>query len=311
MSIISKVAPAADKLKAVFGNGSGRALLHLQKASPQLLIGAGVVGFAATVYLASRQTLKLEAVVDKNKVVFDAIKEDMEANEDISKREHTQKLAMAYLRFGADIATLYSVPLLIGSASLACFIGSHRIMAGRNAAALAAYTLADESYRRYRERVVAEHGEEKDRFYASGYVEKEDEVENEDGTVSVRKRVHREGHLPSKYARFFDQTSVAWKSDASLNLYTLRTEQDYANDMLRARGHVFLNEVYDRLGIPRTSEGSIVGWVRSDNPSASGDGYIDFGIYDPENLKAREFVNGYEKSILLDFNVDGVIYDLI
>jgi hypothetical protein len=76
--------------------------------------------------------------------------------------------------------------------------------------------------------------------------------------------------------------------------------------MLQARGHVFLNEVYDALGIPRSQAGAVVGWVRG-----QGDGYIDFGLFNSENDRARDFVNGYERSILLDFNVNGVIYDLI
>ena len=51
---------------------------------------------------------------------------------------------------------------------------------------------------------------------------------------------------------------------------------------------------------------AVVGWVLG-----NGDNCIDFGIWDSANEKARDFVNGREGAILLDFNVDGVIYDLI
>jgi len=49
------------------------------------------------------------------------------------------------------------------------------------------------------------------------------------------------------------------------------------------------------LGFERTKEGSVVGWVMD-----NGDDYVDFGMLDL-------WKNGY----LLDFNVDGVIYDLL
>ena len=73
---------------------------------------------------------------------------------------------------------------------------------------------------------------------------------------------------------------------------------------------MFLNEAYDQLGIPRTKAGAVVGWVYNEKDPV-GDNYIDFGIYDPKDEKARDFVNGYERVILLDFNVDGYILDLI
>ena len=88
----------------------------------------------------------------------------------------------------------------------------------------------------------------------------------------------------------------------------LRRQQDYANEMLKTKGHLFLNEVYDMLGFQRTKLGQIAGWVY-ENPN--GDGYIDFGIYDIHDQTKRDFVNGYERSIWLDFNVDGNILDLI
>ena len=86
----------------------------------------------------------------------------------------------------------------------------------------------------------------------------------------------------------------------------LNGQQNFANDLLQARGHVFLNEVYDMLGIPRSQAGAVVGWVKE-----FGDGYVDFGIFDGKTSQARSFVNGEERNILLDFNVAGVIYDLI
>ena len=90
----------------------------------------------------------------------------------------------------------------------------------------------------------------------------------------------------------------------------LRHTQDYFNDLLRSRGSVVLNEVYDYLGIPRTKAGAVVGWIY-DEKNPKGDNYIDFGIYNIHDRAARDFVNGYERSIWLDFNVDGYILDLM
>jgi hypothetical protein len=108
------------------------------------------------------------------------------------------------------------------------------------------------------------------------------------------------------YARFFDELSTSWNREPEYNLVFLKCQQSYANDMLKTRGHVFLNEVYDSLGIERTKAGQVVGWVISED----GDNFIDFGLY-ANNGKVRDFINGREGAILLDFNVDGVIYDKI
>ena len=87
----------------------------------------------------------------------------------------------------------------------------------------------------------------------------------------------------------------------------LKQQQVYATDMLKQRGHLFLNDVYDMLGILHSQEGAVVGWIY-DEENPIGDNYVDFGIYDERNA---DFVNGYERSILLDFNVDGYILDKI
>lgn len=107
----------------------------------------------------------------------------------------------------------------------------------------------------------------------------------------------------SQYARFFDEQSPSWNDNSEMNLAFLKLQEQYANDKLKSVGHLFLNDVYDMLGIPRTKAGQVVGWVYEEN-NPNGDNYVDFGL---SEVGASRFVNGYEKSVLLDFNVDGEI----
>ena len=109
-------------------------------------------------------------------------------------------------------------------------------------------------------------------------------------------------YLTAAYGVYSDKK----RKDNDYNMMFLRQQQNYFNDLLRVRKHVFLNEVYDALGIPRSQAGAVVGWMISEE----NDNFIDFGIFDGDKPRSRDFVNGYENSILLDFNVDGVIYNL-
>ena len=111
----------------------------------------------------------------------------------------------------------------------------------------------------------------------------------------------------SQYGRFFDNGCPGWNTDSECTLLFLKQQQAYANDLLRSRGHIFLNEIYDMLGIPRTKIGQIVGWVY-DEKNPIGDNYISFDIYGDQNV---DFVNGRSDKALLDFNVDGNILDRI
>lgn len=64
------------------------------------------------------------------------------------------------------------------------------------------------------------------------------------------------------------------------------------------------------FGFPRTKAGQIVGWIYDEN-NPKGDNFVDFGIYNLNNQSAKDFINGWENSIWLDFNVQGNILDLI
>lgn len=130
-----------------------------------------------------------------------------------------------------------------------------------------------------------------------------DEVETNENTTPV----DRDLYSVSYCAAWFNEKCIPWTKDPETNKFFLLHQQDYANEKLKARGYLFLNDVYDMLGIPRTKAGQVVGWVY-DPESTTSDSYVDFGIFDTRN---EDFINGYENSILLDFNVDGCILDQI
>jgi hypothetical protein len=171
---------------------------------------------------------------------------------------------------------------------------------------MAAYKVLEQNFGNYRNRVIEKYGKEADKFFKTGVYEEEIKEIDENGK-KVKKIVEKiDPNGVSQYARFFDESSNQWSKTPEYNLTFLKCQQNYANDLLKSRGHVFLNEVYDMIGVPRTQAGAVVGWILGE-----GDDYIDFGIFNGENMCNRDFVNGYERSVLLDFNVAGVIYDMI
>lgn len=111
----------------------------------------------------------------------------------------------------------------------------------------------------------------------------------------------------SPYARWFDKDCQGYCNNSECNLMFLRAQQNYANNRLRNQGYLFLNDVYDMIGIPRTKAGQVVGWVY-DERNPIGDNFVDFGIYEDRNAA---FINGYTDKVLLDFNVDGNILDAL
>jgi len=276
----------------------GRTILKTQKHSPTLLFGAGVVGVVATTVLACRATLKLQAVLEEAQSDLEQIKE-VESDK-YSEADRTQDRTVVQIRTALTITKLYGPAVAMGIVSIGCLGGSHHILTKRNAGLMAAYASIEKAFSEYRQRVLDEVGEDKELEFRYGT-----EVVAEEGAKGKTVKRVSPG-TPSMYARFFDECSRSWSRQAEYNLLFLRCQQNYANDLLLSRGHVFLNEIYDMLGIDRSKAGAVVGWVVSD-----GDNFIDFGVFDGNNPMARDFVNGREGSILLDFNVDGVIYDKI
>ena len=187
---------------------------------------------------------------------------------------------------------------------------SHNILKARNAALGAAYAAVDAAFKKYRERAVQKFGEEVDKELRYGLKSEEVLTVNEDGTESVEKVVTADisGDY-SQYAVIFDESSRQWQKNAEYNKLFLIKAQEHFNDLLKNRGYLFLNEVYQHLDIPRTQAGQVVGWLTKENGGE--DGRVDIGLWDIDRDRTRCFINGYERNIILDFNVDGIIFDKI
>jgi hypothetical protein len=278
--------------------------LLAQKGSPKMLFAAGMVGMVGSTVLACRATLKMDEVVGEAKGKLDMAK-TLE-HEDYSEKDRQRDISLIYFQTSVKVARLYLPAVIVGGASIAALTYSHNILTRRNAALMAAYSALDKGFREYRTRVIAKYGEDEDRNlrYGTREIEVVDPETNKKQTVT---RVAPGD--PSIYAKFFDSYSTSWSKDPEYNLYFLKCQQNWANDLLHSRGHVFLNEVYDMLKLDRTKAGAVVGWILSKNGET--DNHISFGIFDGKTQVARDFVNGFEGAILLDFNVDGVIYDKI
>lgn len=294
--------------------------LQFKKHSPEILVVAGVVGTVASTVMACRATTKLSETLEDSKEQIEQIKYYAEHNDAPElKGEYTEEdgkkdLAIAYTQAGLKVGKLYAPAVILGTVSIAAILGGHNILRKRNIALAAAYAGLDKSFKEYRGRVVERFGEalDKELRYNIKAKEVEEIVVNEDGTETVVKNTVEvaDPTAYSDYAKIFDDGCTGWDKDPELNLMTLKRQQEYANQRLKKKGHLFLNEVYDLLGIPRTKAGNIVGWIY-DEKHPIGDNFVDFGIYDIANERNRAFVNGYERNIILDFNVDGPILDMI
>ena len=274
----------------------GRQLLMAKKHSPHILFGAGVAGSITSTVLACRATLKLNDRLDAMREKQIEAERKAQASSTVVESPIRQT-AMIYANHTIEVGKLYGPAIIVGAASIACLTGSHVQLTRRNSALMAAYSAMQQAYTNYRDRVREELGEERELEIYHAIETEEVEIDGKAELVQ-----NADPNKWSPYSRFFDEGSPYWEKNAELNRAFLQSQQSYFNQRLQARGYVFLSEVYDALGIERDKKSIVVGWVLGED----GDNYVDFGLF---KESSNRFINGYERNIILDFNVDGVILD--
>lgn len=298
-----------ETIRAAASNKAALAIFKGKKYSPQILFGAGVVGFGATVVLAVRATNKVSQKVDDAQVSLSASK----ATEDDGATKRIK------LQLAGDIAKQYALPVAVGLTTLGCFGGAHYILNKRNGVLLAAYGALHQAHSAYRKRVVEEYGEDIDRKFALGgqdYAVTEKMADGSEKMTLKTAVVSENGRSP--YAQCFDEKSRFFTREPGMNTSILEIKRGQANDKLMGQGHLFLNEAYDLLGLPRTPQGAIVGWIydpRGDRKDANlipRDHFVTFGLWENDPEYIDDLIDGRSKmGIWLDFNVEGPIWDKI
>lgn len=275
----------------------GKVKLGAKRNAPELLLGAGLITGTACVITASRSTLKAQDINNQSQINKLRLAADFEQGL-INEEEFRKEVIKHYSKLGLSLLKEYSIPLGLYGATVACIFSSYKIQKNRQMALSAALTACTTAYATLVKKIKngAENGlTAKEVLEGVEVVEK---VDPETGEVTME-RVQGDA-VCGLYSARFDKYSTCWEKDKFQNECTLQSEQNWANDRLRLQGYLFLNDVYDRLGLPRTKAGQIVGWTLE----GEGDGYVDFGIQDCSNYDDVRFDNN---AFDLDFNVDGDI----
>ena len=277
---------------------AGRAGLVLSKHAPTILTAAGTAGFIGTTILASKATLKVEETVAEETALLVKVHEAHDAGK-LEDKDALRDKVILYTRMTTKLAKLYAPALILGAASIVSLATGHGIMLKRNASLAAAYAAVDQAFKTYKKKVESKFG--KDAVIDALVSTAEEDLTKNELTMEAIAAV--DGVSP--YGVIFDETNNNWSADEDLSMLHLKCQQQYANDILQTRGHIFLNEVYKMLGFPHTPAGAVTGWVKG-----NGDDFVDFnifeGTFEGEDEKGRTVTKW-----ALDFNVDGVMYDKI
>lgn len=283
-----------------------RQILVARKNSPTILFVAGTVGVVTTTVLACRATLKVEEVLNDHQKTLLDIKTVQ--HEEYTESDRKQDMATLYVQTVIKFTKLYGPAIILGTVSIGMLTQSHNILSKRNAGLTAAYAALEKGFKDYRRRVTDEFGPEKERELRFGKVSETVLEDAEDGKVKKRKKTSFGDGGGSIYSKIFDEYNENWDVHPEYNVLFLRGAQNWLNDQLRTKGHLFLNDVYRQLGYEDTPAGSQVGWLYE----GDGDNFVDFGIFTDQHMnQMHDFLIGREGGIMLDFNVDGPIWDKI
>lgn len=290
----------------------------LKKYSPEILTVVGIASGAAGMVVAVKKTLDLNEKISPVKEEIEEIKMEAEIEEIVVDRK---RLTKAYGKGALVLAKTYAIPVALEACSVCCILAANGIMRKRNAGLVAAYTLLQGDFKRYRDNVVAEFGEEKDYDLYHDLVTEKVETIEEDPETGKKKKVKKEVKVKNgltPYSVLFDERNLNHTDCPSLNMSFINGVELYINQQCKAKGKIFLSEIYDQLGYDddmlnekQRLAARIMGKVWDyDNVC---DKQISFHVFDKINNRALEAAehndsNG-ENVFILDFDVNDILDD--
>ena len=288
----------------------------ISQKSPEILVGVGIVSTIAGVVLACKETLKVDDILDNHKETLDRIHEAAESGKTVDGREYTDQDAkkdttVLYFKTGVAMAKNYTPAAIFVVTGITSFLASNNVLKKRNFALAATLTAVDTAFKDYRQRVIDRFGEEVDYQLKNNIrVEEIEETEVDEKGKEKKKKRKIEIADASQYARYIRKGDKNWYNDEENMKMFLNGQMSYLNDILHAKAYgsginiMTLNEVYRSLGLEESVPGMVVGWIY-DVKNPVGDNYIDISCH---KVNIPDGFGHYEEAYLLDFNVDGNVF---
>lgn len=238
----------------------------LKKHSPEILVGAGVVGVVVGTVMACKETKKIDPILEEHKDTLNdihmasdtGILVDKETSQGLpyTEKDRRRDLAMCYGKTALELGKLYWPSAMVITGSIGCILTSHTILSKRNIGLTAAYAGISQAFEEYRRNIVNKFGEEADaeaRYSVKAKKNKKGEV-----TYEVTDKT-----VETDHSRFFDAESRFWDKNANLNLYALNSVEQRMNRLLKTRrSHtVALNEIYGELDLRPADDGQVLGYI--------------------------------------------------
>lgn len=204
----------------------------LKKNQPQILMGVAIGGVVSTAYLAARGTWQARDIIDAYESENGVEEHPVDRLKERAKQVWPVYVPMAISGFG----------------TVTCIVFAQRSQMRRTAAAVVAYTVTEKAFSDYREKVAETFGKTKDQKVRDAVVQ--DRVNARPPTEQVVFVGKGEVLCLELYThRYF-------KSD----METLRRSMNDINEQLNHQVFGTLNDFYERVGLPQSSAGEVMGW---------------------------------------------------
>lgn len=215
--------------------------MFFQRNGSTILTVIGGAGVVATSIMAVKATPKALRRIDQAKD---------EKGEELTKLETVKVAGPAYIP-----------SVIVGVSTIACIFGANMLNKRQQAALMSAYALVDSSYKEYKNKVKAIHGEEAHQNIVNAIaVEKADDMYIRNaylcGECDLGKEEDSEPRL------FYDLHSGRYFEST---IEQVISAEYHLNRNYILRGYAYLNELYEFLGIKETDYGSVLGWAPLDD----------------------------------------------
>lgn len=212
-------------LTHIFNNGKKA----VKANSPEILTAFGVSGVVVTSYLAAKGAIQADRI----------LQEGQEPGFEDPERDLKTKVRLTWKCYIPAVAS--------GVITASCIMGASKANSKRTAVAVGAYSLTEKAFAEYREKVVEQLGENKEQKIR-------DEIKQDRVTKLGSKDVIITGKGEVVCCELL--TGRYFKSD----METLRRAQNDINARINNERYVNLDEFYDLIGLPYTSQSNTCGW---------------------------------------------------